>query len=100
MQVLKMAIKAADLTHCTRPVRIHRMWVENITEEFHRQGDLEKEMGMQVSPGMDRVQFSGPIQQVNPTTTSYSPSPPSELFLSCSKYVSGKLCWSNCCFSE
>merc|ERR1711970_313116 len=62
--VLAIAIKAADLIHCARPLEVHHKWVDYITEEFFIQGDLEKDKEMKISPGMDRSIPSGALQQV------------------------------------
>merc|ERR1712188_233288 len=62
--VFCLAMKVADLFHCSRPLEMHHRWVDLITEEFLTQGDLEMEKGMKISPGMDRSQPPGPLQQV------------------------------------
>ena len=62
--VFAIAIKVADLIHCSRPLKVHHQWVDCITTEFFNQGDLERAKNMQLSPGMDRNQPSGPLQQV------------------------------------
>merc|ERR1712134_207185 len=62
--VFCLAMKVADLFHCSRPLEMHHRWVDLITEEFFTQGDLEMEKGMKISPGMDRSQPPGPLQQV------------------------------------
>lgn len=64
MNVFPLAMKIADLIHCARPLEVHHRWVDLITEEFFIQGDLEKDKKMKLSPGMDRSQSSGPLQQV------------------------------------
>jgi len=62
--VFAMAMKVADLIHCSRPLELHHKWADLITKEFLQQGDLEREKGLKVSPGMDRSQPPGPLQQV------------------------------------
>ena len=59
-----IAIKTADLIHCSRPLEVHHRWVDLITQEFCNQGDLEKARNMPVSPGMDRLHPPGALQQV------------------------------------
>eukprot|EP00191_Tetraselmis_sp_GSL018_P003214 CAMPEP_0177604164 /NCGR_PEP_ID=MMETSP0419_2-20121207/15961_1 /TAXON_ID=582737 /ORGANISM="Tetraselmis sp., Strain GSL018" /LENGTH=665 /DNA_ID=CAMNT_0019098107 /DNA_START=632 /DNA_END=2626 /DNA_ORIENTATION=+ len=51
---LQMAIKVADLGHNSLPIELSKQWVMRLEEEFFRQGDLERRMGMKVSPLMDR----------------------------------------------
>ncbi|XP_065657890.1 3',5'-cyclic-AMP phosphodiesterase 4C isoform X8 [Hydra vulgaris] len=54
MHVLKCLVHCADLSNPTRPLDLYKMWVERLMEEFFRQGDIERERGMEISPMMDR----------------------------------------------
>ena len=51
----KIAIKMADLGHCAKPVALHRKWTARVVQEFFRQGDEEKKLGIDVLPHMDRA---------------------------------------------
>ena len=51
MQVL---MKCADVSNPTKEWNLYNEWINRITAEFHQQGDLEKEMGLDVSPFMNR----------------------------------------------
>lgn len=51
MQVL---MKAADISNVTKPFSVSRQWAMAVTEEFHQQGDKEKEKGVEVLPMFDR----------------------------------------------
>lgn len=42
--LLQQMLKCADVSHATRPVRLHIRWSHLITEEFYLQGDTELEM--------------------------------------------------------
>eukprot|EP00873_Tetraselmis_striata_P005111 jgi/Tetstr1/425375/TSEL_015822.t1 len=53
--VLQMAMKVADLGHCALPLKIHKIWVDRLEQEFFAQGDLERAAGRKVSPLMDRT---------------------------------------------
>eukprot|EP00752_Nemacystus_decipiens_P009675 g8644.t1 len=48
--LMQMVIKVADVAHPMKPWDLHERWTKLITEEFHRQGDLEAEKGVPVSP--------------------------------------------------
>ncbi|CAM9427493.1 unnamed protein product [Ectocarpus fasciculatus] len=48
--LMQMVIKVADVSHPMKPWDLHERWTRLITEEFHRQGDLEAEKGVPVSP--------------------------------------------------
>lgn len=54
MHVLKCLVHCADLSNPTRPLHLYETWVERLMEEFFRQGDIERERGMEISPMMDR----------------------------------------------
>jgi hypothetical protein len=47
-------IHLADLSNPTKPIDLYRGWNEKILEEYWRQGDKEKEQGLEVSPMCDR----------------------------------------------
>ena len=54
IQVLQNLVHCADLSNPTKPLDIYREWTGRIMEEFFRQGDLERERGMDISPMCDR----------------------------------------------
>ncbi|KAL0077051.1 hypothetical protein F4703DRAFT_1742946, partial [Phycomyces blakesleeanus] len=43
-------IKCADISNCARPFSSAEKWAKLLVEEFCKQGDLEKELGMPVLP--------------------------------------------------
>ena len=47
-------VHCSDLSNPTKPLDIYRQWVDRIMEEFFRQGDREREIGMEISPMCDR----------------------------------------------
>lgn len=54
MHVLKCLVHCADLSNPTRPLPMYETWVDRLMEEFFRQGDVERDRGMEISPMMDR----------------------------------------------
>uniref|UniRef100_A0A914HDP9 Phosphodiesterase n=1 Tax=Globodera rostochiensis TaxID=31243 RepID=A0A914HDP9_GLORO len=52
--VLRSAIHLADLSNPTKPIDLYRQWNERILEEYWRQGDREKQLGLEISPMCDR----------------------------------------------
>ena len=54
VMTMKMALKCADIGHAAKRLSLHEKWTARITEEFYRQGDEERKMGLPISPFMDR----------------------------------------------
>lgn len=52
---MEILIKAGDVSNVTKPFEQSRKWAMAVTEEFHRQGDIEKERGLDVLPMFDRA---------------------------------------------
>ncbi|EHB13273.1 cAMP-specific 3',5'-cyclic phosphodiesterase 4D [Heterocephalus glaber] len=50
IQVLQNTVHCADLSKPTKPLQLYRQWTDPIMEEFFRQGDREREHGMEISP--------------------------------------------------
>lgn len=63
-QVLQGLVHCADLSNPAKPLRLHRQWTERIMVEFFRQGDLEGESGLDVSPMCDKHTASVEKSQV------------------------------------
>ena len=51
----KIALHVADISNPAKPFNISKKWAELITEEFWRQGDIEKKLQMNVEPLFDRT---------------------------------------------
>lgn len=65
VQVLRNMVHCADLSNPTKPLPVYRQWTERIMEEFFRQGDKERERGMEISPMCDKHTASVEKSQVN-----------------------------------
>ncbi|MEQ2209034.1 hypothetical protein XENOCAPTIV_022825, partial [Xenoophorus captivus] len=63
--VLRNMVHCADLSNPTKPLCVYRQWTERIMEEFFRQGDKERERGMEISPMCDKHTASVEKSQVN-----------------------------------
>ncbi|NXP75897.1 PDE4D phosphodiesterase, partial [Ramphastos sulfuratus] len=64
IQVLQNMVHCADLSNPTKPLHLYRQWTDRIMEEFFRQGDRERERGMEISPMCDKHNASIEKSQV------------------------------------
>lgn len=64
--LLNMAIKCADVNNPSKPGEQSRRWTDLIMEEFFRQGDTEKALGLPVSMFMARGNTDIPKCQMVP----------------------------------
>ncbi|XP_029441106.1 cAMP-specific 3',5'-cyclic phosphodiesterase 4A isoform X3 [Rhinatrema bivittatum] len=64
MQVLRNMVHCADLSNPTKPLELYRQWTDRIMEEFFRQGDKERERGMEISAMCDKHTASVEKSQV------------------------------------
>eukprot|EP00094_Tigriopus_californicus_P008806 TCALIF_08487-PA protein Name:"Similar to dnc cAMP-specific 3',5'-cyclic phosphodiesterase, isoform F (Drosophila melanogaster)" AED:0.28 eAED:0.28 QI:0/0.66/0.7/0.8/1/1/10/946/529 len=62
--VLQNMVHCADLSNPTKPLPIYRHWVDLITDEFFRQGDLERGQGLDISPMCDKFNATVEKSQV------------------------------------
>jgi hypothetical protein len=60
----RLAIKCADISNPARPLLIHRHWTAAYIEETFAQGDRERELGLPISPFMDRTKPEVPKVEV------------------------------------
>ncbi|XP_014673302.1 PREDICTED: high affinity cAMP-specific 3',5'-cyclic phosphodiesterase 7A-like [Priapulus caudatus] len=60
--ILQITLKCADISNPCRPWEISNRWSERASEEFYRQGDLEKKIGIPVTPLCDRM--STPVPKI------------------------------------
>ena len=64
LEFLSFIIHAADISNPTKPLPIYQEWGQRCVEEFFKQGDLEKELGITVSFNCDRNIVSLPKSQL------------------------------------
>ncbi|VEL22792.1 unnamed protein product [Protopolystoma xenopodis] len=64
IQILQNLVHAADLSNPAKPLNLYKQWVSLIAEEFFRQGDRERELGIEISPMCDRTVSCIPSSQV------------------------------------
>lgn len=64
VQVLRNMVHCADLSNPTKTLPLYRQWTERIMEEFFRQGDKERERGMEISAMCDKHTASVEKSQV------------------------------------
>lgn len=61
---LQVLMKIIDIGHLTKALPITISWTKRVNEEFFRQGDMEKALGLPVSPFMSREGHNIPKSQV------------------------------------
>jgi len=54
IQVLQNLIHCCDLSNPTKPLALYTQWVDRLMEESFKQGDKERELGLDLSPLCDR----------------------------------------------
>jgi len=63
-ELLSLVVECADVSHPAKPLELHQSWSVLITHEFLRQGQLEEELGLPISPlcsrsgAMDSASFA------------------------------------------
>lgn len=52
--LMQMLMKCADVSNPTKELSLYEKWIDRIMTEFYNQGDMEKQLGLPVSPFMNR----------------------------------------------
>ncbi|KAJ1568220.1 cAMP-specific 3',5'-cyclic phosphodiesterase 4D [Cladochytrium tenue] len=60
----RMLMKIADVSNPAKPWPIYARWCARVLEEFARQGDRERALGLPISPYMDRTSLNVPSSQI------------------------------------
>jgi hypothetical protein len=63
-EFLNILIHAADISNPTKPLDIYKLWAQRCIDEFFRQGDMEKRLGLPVSFNCDRNTVTLPQSQL------------------------------------
>ena len=63
--MLNVLLHSADISHAVKPFPTYKTWATRVLEEFFKQGDREKALGLPVSPMMDRETTIVSISQIN-----------------------------------
>ena len=48
-------VHCADLSNTTKPLDLYKQWTGRVMDEFFKQGDIERERGLDISPMCDRL---------------------------------------------
>mmetsp|Transcript_59040 Transcript_59040/g.104933 ORF Transcript_59040/g.104933 Transcript_59040/m.104933 type:complete len:858 (-) Transcript_59040:75-2648(-) len=62
--MVNLFLHMADISNCTKPFRISRIWSWQILEEFFMQGEAEAKLGVPVQALNDRNRVNRPFSQV------------------------------------
>ena len=63
-KILSLLLHTADVSHPGKKWDLHEQWTMRLIEEFFRQGDREKELGLNCSPLCDRNLTAIPESQI------------------------------------
>lgn len=58
-------VHCADLSNTTKPLELYKQWNTRVMDEFFKQGDIERERGLDMSPMCDRHTATIEKSQVN-----------------------------------
>ena len=61
---LNLCIHSSDISNPTKPFDIYEVWADKVINEFWRQGDKERELGLKISNGYDRNVTTKAMSQV------------------------------------
>mmetsp|Transcript_46129 Transcript_46129/g.128495 ORF Transcript_46129/g.128495 Transcript_46129/m.128495 type:complete len:542 (+) Transcript_46129:547-2172(+) len=56
--ILQVALHAVDISNPAKDWDYYIKWTDRVLSEFHSQGDQERELGLPISPGFDRLKMT------------------------------------------
>ena len=63
--LLNVILHAADISNPVKPLDNYGKWSDRVIKEFFEQGDVERELGLTVSPMMDSATVNLAMSQIN-----------------------------------
>ena len=75
-RVLSLLLHSCDVSHPAKTWGLHHQWTSRCMQEFFKQGDMEREQGLEFSPLCDRHNTMVPQSQIGenlPPSHSYRP---------------------------
>lgn len=61
---LSFLMHSADISNPTKPLNVYKLWAKKCLDEFFKQGDIERQKGMQISFNCDRNTVHLPKSQL------------------------------------
>ena len=71
LAAMKALVHVADLSNAARPPRLAGMWTRAVYDEFYKQGDAERELGLDMSPLCDRAAVAIAESQVRSSSCAW-----------------------------
>ena len=68
-KAFSLLLHMADISHPGKPWLLHQQWTSRLAEEYYRQGDEEKRLGLPISPLCDRETSNLPTSQIGKAET-------------------------------
>ena len=67
-RVLSLLLHSCDVAHPAKTWGLHHQWTSRCMQEFFKQGDLERDLGLEFSPLCDRHNTMVPQSQIGDTS--------------------------------
>ena len=70
-RVLSLLLHSCDVAHPAKTWGLHHQWTSRCMQEFFKQGDLERDLGLEFSPLCDRHNTMVPQSQIGDTSSTH-----------------------------